>query len=471
MLPLVCFLTTAFIRILIMNESQLKKALKPFKMEESVSDGYTRLYKKFQQGQKKISRWKFLRSPDEKKLVHYDSLSIPERDSLEALLARIAICKLNGGLGTSMGCHGSKSAIVVRDEMTFVDLIIKQVDDLNNKYQGDVPLIFMNSFYTYEETERIIGRNTSSSKIMSFCQNQYPRLLEDESGFFGNKKINTDSWYPAGHGDLYLCLLKNGILDRLLKEGREYLFVSNADNLGAIVDLKIANHIINEDIPFLMEVTPKTTADTKGGVLCQEKDRIKLLEIANVPPEHIPEFCGNEKFKFFNTNNLWINLVKLKELTRDNPLDLELIINRKQIKNKMVLQFETAVGDAINTFNGAVGMNVPRDRFLPVKKTSDLLLVQSDLFNLERGTLKRNLKVKRTNLPRINFRDPFNNLKEYQKRIPVTPDIKELDSLELKGEVFFNGKVTLKGKVRLISDKKPLRISKGTVLTDKVVEQ
>jgi len=219
-----------------------------------------------------------------------------------------------------------------------------------------------------------------------------------------------------------------------------------------------------------MEVTAKTPVDTKGGVLCQEKDQIKILEIADVPPEHVVEFCGNEKFKFFNTNNIWVNLVRLKQMLKDGPLDLSLIVNRKQVKKSSVLQLETAVGSAFNSFPDAMGMNVPRSRFLPVKKTSDLLLLQSDLFSLNRGTLKRDQGVARSDLPQINLKDPFNDLKEYQQRIPVPPDIAELDSLELKGEVRFKGKVTLKGNVRLVSHKKSIRIPKGAVLENKIVE-
>ena len=132
---------------------------------------------------------------------------------------------------------------------------------------------------------------------------------------------------------------------------------------------------------------------------------------------------------------------------------------------------ETAVGTALNAFPSAVGLKVPRNRFLPVKKTSDLLLVQSDLFSLERGILKMDLGREEPGLPRINLEDPFNDLKEYQKRIPIAPNIMELDSLEIKGEVRFGGKVTLKGKVRLVSEKKSLRIPKSAVLDNKVVEQ
>ena len=86
------------------------------------------------------------------------------------------------------------------------------------------------------------------------------------------------------HSGLDDCKNISNILIRMLddgyilEEGRDYLFISNADNLGATIDLKILNYIIDKDIPFLMEVTAKTSADTKGGALCQEKGQIKLLE-------------------------------------------------------------------------------------------------------------------------------------------------------------------------------------------------
>ena len=40
----------------------------------------------------------------------------------------MAVLKLNGGLGTTMGCVGPKSAIEVRDGMTFLDLSVRQIE-------------------------------------------------------------------------------------------------------------------------------------------------------------------------------------------------------------------------------------------------------------------------------------------------------------------------------------------------------
>ena len=44
-------------------------------------------------------------------------------------------------------------------------------------------------------------------------------------------------WYPPGHGDIYTSLKRSGLLDQFMAEGKEYMFVSNIDNLGATVDL------------------------------------------------------------------------------------------------------------------------------------------------------------------------------------------------------------------------------------------
>jgi UTP--glucose-1-phosphate uridylyltransferase len=453
-----------------MSTEQLKKLLNPYKMNEATSDGFIRLYEKSQAGLARMS-WKAMKSPDDSRLVRYDSLKAPERADLEAALARFAVCKLNGGLGTTMGCRGAKSAIVIREEKTFLDLAVDQIGELNKRYQVDIPLLLMNSFRTHDETERLIGKYRGNPEILTFCQNKFPRLLEEDSGFLDPDKFGSDVWYPPGHGDLYSCLADQGYLERLLTDGREILFVSNVDNLGAVVDLRILHYMLSEDIPFLMEVTPKTAADTKGGALYQEKGRIKLLEVANVPPEHVAEFCGQQKFKVFNTNNIWINLARLKELLEKGPLDLDVIVNRKKVKGQPVLQLETAIGTAFNSFPEAVGLIVPRDRFFAVKRTCDLLYLWSDLFYLERGSLKKNPERMSSDLPRITLHEPFEDLQEFQKRIPVAPSILGLDSLEIGGEVRFNGAVTLKGAVRLIANKKPLRIPKGTVLENEDIEQ
>lgn len=58
---------------------------------------------------------------------------------------------------------------------------------------------------------------------------------------------------PPGHGDIYPSLLGSGMLDRLVKAGIEYLFVSNSDNLGATLDVDLLAYFADSGKAFLME--------------------------------------------------------------------------------------------------------------------------------------------------------------------------------------------------------------------------
>jgi len=449
----------------------MNKELSQLPLSENVRENFLRLIEKFREGPSRINDWDSVQSPDEKYLLSYTSLKIPDRKVAQESLARIAVCKLNGGLGTSMGCQMPKSTIAVHENKTFLDLIVDQLCEVEKDFGVKVPLILMNSFYTHEETKKVIEKYKGRLEVKTFQQNKFPRLLEDSLEPLSEEEFGQGAWYPPGHGDFYSCIFELGFLDQLLKEGREVLFVANADNLGAVIDPGILAHILDNDIPFLIEMTPKTPADVKGGTIYQDGGQLKLLEIASVPEEHKEEFCSQRKFKVFNTNNIWINLRHLRKKLEAGPLDLNVIVNRKTVSGKNVIQLETAIGSALECFPGAEGLIVSRDRFMPVKTTNDLLLVQSDLFVLENGKLTRNPQRKQKELPKVELGSEFTQLDDYQARIPSAPSMLELDSLEVKGDVRFGKGVQLQGKVQLTALKQPLVIEDGAVLKDQVVEQ
>jgi UTP--glucose-1-phosphate uridylyltransferase len=156
-----------------------------------------------------------------------------------AFLSKLAVLKLNGGLGTSMGCVGPKSAITVRDDLTFLDLTVRQIGALNKKYGVDVPLVLMNSFNTHADTEVILRKyHGVNVRIEKFNQSRFPRVVKETLAPLPKNFACDDDWYPPGHGDLYTSLSRSGLLDKLLADGIEYLFVSNIDNLGAVVDFR-----------------------------------------------------------------------------------------------------------------------------------------------------------------------------------------------------------------------------------------
>lgn len=418
--------------------------------------------------------WEKVKSPTPAEVVQYSKLAEAGENSLN--LAKLAVLKLNGGLGTSMGCVGPKSVIEVRDGNTFLDLAVRQIEHLNRKYDTDVPLLLMNSFNTDADTAKIIKKYSGHRiRVRTFNQSRFPRIFKD-SLLPAPESFDDDlnCWYPPGHGDLFEALVSSGELDALLAQGREILFVSNGDNLGATVDTNILNHMVDSGAEYLMELTDKTRADVKGGTLINYEGQVRLLEIAQVPKEHVEDFKSIKKFKYFNTNNLWINLRAVKRLVESNAIESEIIPNQKTITKGRdeinVLQLETAVGAAIRHFEGAHGVVVPRSRFLPVKTCSDLLLVKSDLFYLEHGALKLDPTRDGFANPLIKLGSHFKKVNDFSKRIPDMPKILELDHLTITGNVKVGRNVTLKGTVIIVvNENESIDIPNGAILENVVV--
>lgn len=419
--------------------------------------------------EKKVD-WQNISSPADQAIISYDKIPICNQEQTKHLLSELVVCRLNGGLGTGMGCLGPKSAIEVRDGKSFLDLIVLQIQNLNEAYQVNVPLLLMNSFNTDHDTKRIIKKYDTNLDIRTFQQNKFPRLSKDaltplSAGSFGNK-----AFYPPGHGDIFNSINDSGILDQLIAQGKKYIYIANADNLGASVDLNILNLMSESSAPYIMEVTNKTRADVKGGTLVNtQDDSLHLLEFAQVPFDYREEFKSVKKFKIFNTNNIWLNLIALKEKLEEGSLNLDLIVNKKTVNQHQVIQLEVAIGSGISSFKNSLAVKVPRTRFLPVKKTNDLLLVQSNLFIEKNGILRMNPDRQFAGLPLIRLGENFTTVEDYQKRFQGIPDILELDLLTVVGNVFFGKNIVLKGNVILVCDGEALNIPDSAELENKVL--
>ncbi len=351
-------------------------------------------------------------------------------------LNKIAILKLNGGLGTSMGCSGPKSSIIVKNNYTFIDIICKQIECLNKDFKSNIPLIFMNSLNTDQITKDLCQKY-SNLDIYHFNQNFLPRLSIDlNQTFLENEEYNEhnkDKFYPPGHGDVYQALIDSGMLNKLQSKNIEYLFISNSDNLGATLDLRILDILCSNKIDFLMEVVPKTLADVKGGALIKYENKNKLLEVAQVPKENLEEFYDITKFKYFNTNNIWM---KIELLNKGIP-NMDVIYNEKKLDNNTpCVQLEIAMGSAIKYYDNSKIICVNRERFRPVKKCADLFLIQSNLFSLDPNY---NLIQKVETLPLVNFSDKYKYIDDFNKAFPKgIPDISKLTKLHLNEYKIFD---------------------------------
>lgn len=406
--------------------------------------------------------------------------SLPSAPADAALLSQAVVIKLNGGLGTSMGLQAAKSLLAVRDGVNFLDLMVRQILDLRKTSGAPVRLLLMNSFSTSGDTlahlSRYAAEGLPEANEVELMQNQIPKIdaatLEPVSW-----PADPDlEWCPPGHGDLYPALVGSGWLDRLLAEGVKYAFVSNSDNLGAVLDPVILRYFADSGAPFLMECTRRTAADRKGGHLAKRKadGRLLLREVAQCPDSDLDAFQDIDRHQYFNTNSLWLRLDLLKEqLAADSGvLPLPMIRNNKTVdprdkKSTAVIQLEIAMGAAIECFEGSAAIDVPRSRFAPVKTTGDLLALRSDAYEiLENGQVRLH-PSRQGKPPVISLSDEY-KLVDSIEGLGV-PSLLGCRSLKVSGPVHFEPGVVIEGDVEISNSGPETKIVAAGTYRDQVV--
>ena len=108
-----------------------------------------------------------------------------------------------------------------------------------------------------------------------------------------------------------------------------------------------------------------------------------------------------------------------------------------------VIQLESAIGGAIKNFDRVRVVTVPRARFLPVKRTQDLLLVMSDLYEIDATTGVLQLVAERTSSPSIVLSTVYDHVDAFRARFASIPSLRALRSLRVDGDVSFGERVRL----------------------------
>jgi UTP--glucose-1-phosphate uridylyltransferase len=371
------------------------------------------------------------------------------------------VVKLNGGLGTSMGLDRAKSLLEAREGLSFLDVIARQIVRLRERHGVAVPLVLMNSFRTRADSLAVLARYGKLSGPLppDFLQHKVPRIAAGDLAPVHWPEQPEHEWCPPGHGDIYPALLSSGVLDAMLTAGYRTAFVSNSDNLGAVLDLALLGWFVETRAPFAMEVKQRTHADRKGGHLARNQaGRLTLREVAQCPKEELASFEDVSLWRFFNTNNLWIDLEALRDALASNEgvLPLPLIRNEKPVdpedpESPRVIQLETAMGAAIALFEGAEAVRVPDERFAPVKTTADLLRVRSDAYR--RDAEERVVPAPGGLGGAIGIElDPkhFRSVADLERRTPDgPPSLVGCRRLAVRGDVRFGGGVVIEGEVTL----------------------
>jgi UTP--glucose-1-phosphate uridylyltransferase len=273
------------------------------------------------------------------------------------------------------------------------------------------------------------------------------------------------------------------MLEKLMADGVQYAFVHNLDNLGARMDPSLLGYFVESGSSFMMEVAEKTPADIKGGHLARHRNgRLILREAAQCPNEELSAFQDITRYRFFNTNNIWLNLEALRRLfKKEKAIRLPMILNPKTVNPRdenspPVYQIETAMGSAISLFDNTAAVNVPRSRFFPVKSCDDLMALRSDCYVLGEG---ENLQINpqrvcanRLEAVRISLDSRFyGRIDLLEKRFKLgLPSLVNCESLSIEGDVYFEDQIVIKGSISIKNRlESPAVIKKGTVIDQDLI--
>src|SRR5215203_1056098 len=401
--------------------------------------------------------------------------AVVSEEDAAAALEKTVIIKLNGGLGTSMGMDKAKSLLPVRKGQSFLDIIVDQVRHARAAHGIQLPLLFMNSFRTHDDTLAALashGDLAVAGLDLGFLQNQEPKLRADDLTPITWPDDPSLEWCPPGHGDLYTALTTSGMLDRLLSLGYRYASVSNSDNLGAAPNATIAGWFATTGAPYAAEICRRTAADRKGGHLAIRKSdrRLILRDTAQTAKEEMHFFTDEHRHPYFHTNNLWFDLDVLARTLkeRNSILGLPLIKNEKTVdpadpSSPAVIQIECAMGAAIEVFEGATAIGVGRDRFLPVKTTNDLLVLRSDVYEV--GPEGRLAKIT-DQVPLVDLDSRYyKTISAFDRRFASgVPSLRRARELSVEGDWTFGPDVIIVGTAQLDDRGTPQMVPAGSVL-------
>ena len=405
-------------------------------------------YDKLKSGASPFIAEKDIKKAGSDRVPTYESIAAKTKVN-EGLLSKVVVLKLNGGLGTGMGLDKAKSLLEVKNGETFLDFTAKQIVYMRKNLGQKVRFLLMNSFSTSDDTNTFFreapgfmrkGWSSHRTRCRSFQDSLKPATYKE----------NPLRVVPPGHGDLYAALSGSGKRDELVASGIDYMFVSNSDNLGATLDPILLTYFAESKMPFMMECAARTEADKKGGHLCVRKadGQLILRESAQCAEEDEKFFQDVSTHQFFNTNNLWVHLPSLTAALKENGgiVPLPMIKNGKTVNPKdgasdKVFQLETAMGAAIESFPGAGAVCIPRSRFTPVKKCSDLMLLRSDAYIVAKDmTLGLNPACK-GRAPVVDLdSQAYKMVAQYDMLCPRgAPSLVRCTKLKVKGAVRFTG--------------------------------
>ncbi len=297
---------------------------------------------------------------------------------------KIAAVLLAGGQGTRLGIDGPKGAfnIGITKELYIFECLINNLLKVKEEVGNWIPLLIMTSDKNDTVTRKFFEEKNyfgyNKEYVDFFVQEMAPSTDFDGKIYLEEK--GHISLSPNGNGGWFYSLKKAGLLDKLKKDGVEYINIFAVDNvLQKMADPTFVGATLLSEKPIGAKVIAKAAPDEKVGVMCYRDGKPSIVEYYDLTDElmNAKDENGVLLYNYGVILNYIFNIEALEEIAQ-NKLPLH-IVNKKiphidengnHIKPEEPNghKYENLVLDMIEMMSGCLVYEVERKKeFAPIK--------------------------------------------------------------------------------------------------------
>ncbi len=301
---------------------------------------------------------------------------------------QVAVVMVAGGQGSRLGYSGPKGcySIGAVSNKSVYQYHAEKVLALSRRYQKAVPFLIMTSAATHAETKSFFESHEMfglESEQVSFFQQGMVPTLDDQGKVLLSSKTSL-MCNPDGHGGCFTALVREGLLERLKRDGYKHLVYLQVDNiLGPVFDPDLIGYAIQESADVITKVVEKTKPEEKVGLLVRRDGKDQILEYIHLTETQNQERAedgrlryrwGNTAMHYWSIDYLWDSHASGYHLPFHKSrkavsayADLE---NKGTGGNKSVegIKHERFIFDLLPRAGVSLGMEISRElEFAPLK--------------------------------------------------------------------------------------------------------
>ena len=300
-----------------------------------------------------------------------------------------AVITMAGGQGTRLGHSGPKGTYKLGNPInkSIFEILTDTMKGYCKKYNINIQWYIMTSAENNEATVKFFEENNyfnyGKENLNFFIQGQLPMI--DEQGKILLNEEGRIKKAADGHGGIFNCIIKQGILQDMKNKGIKWIFISGVDNiLVKPVDDLLLGVTIDKKVLGASKSLIKSYPEEKVGVFCKKNSKPTVIEYTEISKEMAEERADNGELKYAESHIL-SNLFNIDVIEQMSKNEFKYHVAHKKANymnsnGEIVVpdkpnayKFESFLFDAFERLDDIAILRVKRENeFAPIKNATGI---------------------------------------------------------------------------------------------------